>query len=322
MSPHAVTIKNVTKKFGDVEAIKDLSFVAPYSGITVLLGPNGAGKTTALRLVTGAFQPSSGSVSTLECAMAKPRDAQQARQQVGVVTAKPSLYDRLTGWDNLSYAASLYDIDTSDSQKLVWEAAKRFDIHKVLDQRVGSYSTGMKTRLALARSILHSPSLLLFDEPTSGLDPESAYKVLELIREMTSEGKTVIMCTHLLPEAENLADHIVVMQKGTAVASGTKESLASRYLPERTTEFVFSGPQPQNSDLLSFKNDLACVIDIRDNEGVFQFVLDDFNGTSECVEYLCAKGWSLYSVIPQEPTLEKLYFAAQQELNAPQGETI
>ena len=194
-----VDLRDVSKSFGRVPALSHLSIMAPKGRITVLLGPNGAGKTTAIRVITGALTPDKGLVRTF--GFDPDRFGEEVRRRCGVVSAKPALYDRLSGWDNLQYSAELYGLGRN-AIKPIREAAGRFGILDALDQRVGGYSTGMKTRLALARSVLHDPELLLFDEPTSGLDPESSHAVLELIREMTADGHTVVMCTHLLVEAE------------------------------------------------------------------------------------------------------------------------
>ncbi|HQF95964.1 MAG TPA: ABC transporter ATP-binding protein, partial [Microthrixaceae bacterium] len=191
-------------RFGDVQALDELTFDVPARRITVLLGPNGAGKTTAIRSITGALSPKAGDISVFGT---DPRgEGDQVRPRCGVVSAKPALYDRLSGYDNLLYSAQLYDVPAAGLRQKIVAAAERFGIADALDHQVGGYSTGMKTRLALSRSTLHDPDLLLFDEPTSGLDPESSQAVLDLIREMTNDGKTVVMCTHLLAEAEGLAD--------------------------------------------------------------------------------------------------------------------
>ncbi len=223
-----VEVRDVDKSFGRVPALSHLSILAPKGRITVLLGPNGAGKTTAIRVVTGALTPDRGTVRTF--GFDPDRFGEDVRRRCGVVSAKPALYDRLSGWDNLQYSAELYGLGRN-AVKPIREAAARFGILDALDQRVGGFSTGMKTRLALARSVLHDPELLLFDEPTSGLDPESSHAVLELIREMTADGHTVVMCTHLLIEAEGLADQIVVLENGTDLIHGTQDELTRRYWP-------------------------------------------------------------------------------------------
>ena len=213
-------VDGVRRPFGQVEALAGLTFEVPEHSITVLLGPNGAGKTTAIRMITGALKPDGGSVRVF--GLDPDVDGEEVRSRCGVVSAKPALYDRLSGFDNLAYSAELYGLGRGKKvADRIRAAADRFGIEHALDSQVGGYSTGMKTRLALARSILHEPDLLLFDEPTSGLDPESSHAVLELIREMTGDGRTVLMCTHLLLEAEGLADQIVVLEDGDDLVSGT-----------------------------------------------------------------------------------------------------
>src|SRR4029079_9719988 len=133
--------------------------------------------------------------------------------------------------DTLVYAAALFQVEPAVMDERIAEAAARFEIADALDQKVGGYSTGMRARLALARAVLHEPDLLLLDEPTAGLDPESARAVLSLIDEMAEGGKTVLMCTHLLLEAEGLADQVVVMARGQAMISGSPRDLTRQFWP-------------------------------------------------------------------------------------------
>ncbi|MEE9417633.1 MAG: ABC transporter ATP-binding protein, partial [Acidimicrobiales bacterium] len=218
----AVAVRNVHRSFGDIKALDDLTIEVPTGRITVLLGPNGAGKTTAIRTITGALAPHSGTINVF--GLDPLTDGETIRSRCGIVSAKPALYDRLSGWDNLDYAAEMYQVK-GDKKSKIREAAARFGIEHALDNQVGGYSTGMKTRLALSRSVLHEPELLLFDEPTSGLDPESAQAVLSLIREMTAGGSTVVMCTHHLAEAEGLADRIIMLEAGSDLISGEPQHL-------------------------------------------------------------------------------------------------
>src|SRR4051812_2631479 len=218
------------RHFGNVDALAGLDLVVPAHKITVLLGPNGAGKTTAIRMITGALEPHGGTVRTF--GLDPALHGESVRGRCGVVSAKPALYDRLDGHANLAYAAELYGLGRGDGiDQRIRAAAARFGIEHALANRVGGYSTRMKTRLALARSILHEPDLLLYDEPTSGLDPESSHAVLEMIREMTADGRTVVMCTHLLLEAEGLADQVVVMEDGDDLVAGTPIDLTRRFWP-------------------------------------------------------------------------------------------
>ncbi|WP_208027790.1 ABC transporter ATP-binding protein [Rhabdothermincola sediminis] len=307
-----VEVRNVTRRFGRVPALSDLNLLVPRGRITVLLGPNGAGKTTAIRIVTGALNADRGYVRTFG---ADPNVlGEEVRRRCGVVSAKPALYDRLSGWDNLQYAAELYGLGRN-AVGPIREAAARFGILEALDQQVGGYSTGMKTRLALARSVLHDPELLLFDEPTSGLDPESSHAVLELIREMTSDGRTVIMCTHLLIEAEGLADQIVVLENGSDLLTGTQEELTRRYWPHDTVHLDAEDPS-----MLDRARNWEGVLSLQHVETArgprVELQLDDLRRVPDLISRLAAEGVRLTRVEPHQPTLEDLYFAVRAERRA------
>ena len=301
-SPAAVALRGVSKYFNGAPALTDLDVVAPRGRITVLLGPNGAGKTTAIRVVTGALGADAGEVATLG---ADPvTDGAEVRARCGVVSAKPSLYDRLSGTDNLRYAAELHEVPRHLMDDRILAAAARFGIDHALDQQVGGYSTGMKTRLALARSVLHEPHLLLFDEPTSGLDPESAQAVLRLIREMTGDGHTVVMCTHHLVEAEGLADHVVVLDGGTDLVAGEPGELVRRYWPEDSVEIDVDGP-PTPVDHLAA---VAGVRAVHPTQRGVRVTLEHPGVIPDVVDALVGAGARIGRVVPHEPTLEELYF--------------
>lgn len=310
-----VDVQQVTRGFGDIVALHNLDLRIPKGAITVLLGPNGAGKTTAIRMITGALAPDEGTsrVFGLDPASA---EGEEVRRRCGVVSAKPSLYDRLNGWDNLRYAAELYGIGRgAAADATIREAAAMFAIEEALGQQVGGYSTGMKTRLALARSILHKPDLLLLDEPTSGLDPESALAVLELIRNMTSDGQTVLMCTHLLLEAEGLADEIVVMQAGTSLMAGKPDDLSKKYWP--TQQLRVSSTIPEALDMLS-TNDAVLAYDRSGDTAVLEVA--NLLAIPGIVSDLAAQNVPIQSVVPYLPSLEELYFAIRRDHGSVEGE--
>ena len=293
-----VDLAGVRYSFGSGAGLVDLNLSVPGGSITVLVGPNGAGKTTALRIFTGALTPHEGTarVFGLEPSGA---EGEQVRRRCGVVAAKPALYDRLTGRDNLRYAAELFGLGRDAP---VEEAAARFGIDRSLDLRVGGYSTGMKTRLALARAVLHGPDLLLLDEPTSGLDPESSHAVLGLVREMAAGGATVVMSTHLLLEAEGLADQVVMMEHGTAVLAGTTEALMRRYWPRPVVRFGAEGTA--GLDMLSTMDG---VVAYRPNGDRAEVELDDLARVPVLVAGLAGAGGRLTFVTPHERSLEELY---------------
>ena len=293
-----VDLAGVTYSFAPGTGLVDLDLAVPGGSITVLVGPNGAGKTTALRVITGALRPHAGTARIFGLEPAGP-DGEAVRRRCGVVAAKPALYDRLTGRDNLRYAAELFGLGRDAP---VEEAAARFGIEGSLDLRVGGYSTGMKTRLALARAVLHAPDLLLLDEPTSGLDPESSHAVLGLVRQMATDGATVVMSTHLLLEAEGLADQVVMMERGTAVLAGSTEELMRRYWPRPVVRF--GAEDVAGLDVLATMDG---VVDYRRDGAGAQVELDDLGRVPALVTALAGAGVRLTAVTPHERSLEELY---------------
>jgi len=298
----AVQLDRVRRTFGPAVALDNLNLVARAGSVTVLLGPNGAGKTTALRVITGALPAESGQVRVL--GLDPSQDGDEVRRHCGVVAAKPALYDRLSGRDNLRYAAQLWRLGRGAPLE---EAAARFGIGEALDQRVGGYSTGMKTRLALARAILHDPDLLLLDEPTSGLDPEAAQAVLELIDDLAAQGKTVVMCTHLLLEAEGLADWVVMLEAGSDVVAGAPDELVRRFWPVPEV-VVDAEDRPQLARLLST---IEGVQSHSTNGGPVRVQLDSLTRVPDLVGMLCRQGARLTKISPHEPTLEELYLTVR-----------
>jgi ABC-2 type transport system ATP-binding protein len=296
-----VELEATTKAFGDVVALNRLTLSIPAGTIAMLLGPNGAGKTTAVRCVTGAMTPTSGGVRTF--GLDPATDGEEIRRRTGVVPARPALYDRLTGADNLRYAAQLWEVDAIADRMAA--AAERFGISNALHQRVGGYSTGMRARLALARATLHDPDLLLLDEPTAGLDPESSRAVLDLIRGMASDGRTVLMCTHLLLEAEGLADYVVVLDRGNTIVAGSPGDLTRSLFAGTTVTLAAADPAT-----LDVARTFPYVTQYQ-REWSAVATLDDPDRVADLVHDLVRAGVRLTRVEPRTPSLEELYFAVR-----------
>jgi len=291
----------VRRTFGDVVAVDSLSLTIPAGSVTVLLGPNGAGKTTVVRLVTGALASHGGTIRVFGLDPSGD-DGADVRRRCGVVPARPALYDRLSGWDNLRYAAELFEVPPDEIAGRIAGAATRFGIAEALPLRVGGYSTGMRARLALARAVLHEPDLLLLDEPTAGLDPESAKAVLGLIDELAEHGKAILMCTHLLLEAEGLADNVVVLDHGRTLVSGSPAELTRRFWP--AARVLVDADDPA---VLDRARQLPFVRAYERN-GVATVELADEGNVPDLVDALVDAGARLRRVEPQQPSLEQLYF--------------
>jgi ABC-2 type transport system ATP-binding protein len=298
MTP-AISFSSVRKTFGDVTALEDVDISAPSGAVTVLLGPNGAGKTTTVRLTTGAMTPDFGAIRVL--GLDPLTNGDEVRARVGVVPPKPAFYDQLSGRENLAFAATIFGSNESEAH----DAAARFGIDHALDQDVGGYSTGMRTRLALARAVLHDPEVLMLDEPTAGLDPESARSVLDLIAEMAGRGRTIVMCTHLLHEAEGIADHLVLLENGSVRTSGDPKALTKRYMPDPIVII-----DAEDTESLRFISELDGVLDIRYDDALY-VTLDSVERVPDIVIEAVKRGVRPTRVEPLSPTLEDLYFEMQ-----------
>lgn len=225
----------------------------------------------------------------------------EVRARVGVVPPKPAFYDQISGWDNLQFAATIFGADEAQAR----DAAERFGIGHALEQDVGGYSTGMRTRLALARAVLHDPEVLMLDEPTAGLDPESARSVLELIAEMAGKGRTIVMCTHLLHEAEGVADQLVLLEEGRVGAVGAPEDLTKRYMPD---PIVIIDAEDRSS--LDVVEELDGVLSVR-KDGAIHVTLDSTERIPDIMIELVKRGVRPTRLEPLTPTLEDLYFEIQ-----------
>ncbi|MBE3589821.1 MAG: ABC transporter ATP-binding protein [Firmicutes bacterium] len=221
-------------------AVEDVSFEVRAGEVFGLLGPNGAGKTTTIRMIATLLEPSAG--RALVAGFDTVRQPAEVRRRLGAVLAgERSLYWKLTGRENLQYFAVLYDVPASRVRARVEELLQRFDLAARADELVERYSTGMKQRLSIARALLADPPVLLLDEPTLGLDPQSARNLREIIREIAAEGRTVLLTTHYMEEADQLSDRIAIMDKGRIVALDTPERLKARLDQEAVVRLWLTG---------------------------------------------------------------------------------
>ena len=197
------------RTFGSYVAVENINVDIKQGEIFGILGPNGAGKTTTLRLLTGLVAPSSGRAEVAGINVIQDPDL--VRQKVGILTETPGIYARLDALENLRFYASVYGVENADQK--IRNYLERFDLWERRKEPVGSFSKGMRQKLAIARAVLHDPQVVFLDEPTSALDPESSRIVHELIVELRQRGATVVLCTHHLDEAEKLCDRIGVLRK-------------------------------------------------------------------------------------------------------------
>ncbi len=215
-----IVVDELSKSFGRVLAVDKLSFSVQAGEIFGLLGPNGAGKTTTVRMLGALIGPSSGEAWVNHYQIG--RQDQQIRRSVGILTESPGLYDQLSAERNLSFYATIYDVEDVNGQ--VERYLRLLGLWERRHEAVGTFSKGMRQKLAIARTLLHEPSVLFLDEPTSGLDPQAARMLRGFIADLKSDGRAIIMCTHNLDEADRLCDRIAVI-RGNLLALDTPTAL-------------------------------------------------------------------------------------------------
>jgi ABC-2 type transport system ATP-binding protein len=218
-----IKTENLTKNFNKITAVDRLSLEIDQGEVFGFLGPNGAGKTTTVRMLTTLIGPTDGFASVMGYTVG--REDREIRRRVGILTETPGLYDRLSAARNLKIYARLYEV--SDPDKQVERYLRMLGLWERRDDLAGTFSKGMKQKLAIARALLHEPRVLFFDEPTAGLDPESAKLVRDFIGELKGEGRTIFICTHNLDEADRLCDRIAVFNSQLRVLD-TPSGLRSR----------------------------------------------------------------------------------------------
>ncbi len=206
-----IEVRNLTKKFETVTAVDNISFEIAESEIFGFLGPNGAGKTTTIRMLSTLISPTSGKI--IVDGKDPQKDGGYIRSITGLLTETPGMYEKISGYDNLDYYSSFYNIPDKKRKDNIKKYLKMFGLWDRKDDLAGTYSKGMKQKLALARALIHEPKILFLDEPTAGLDPESAHMVRNFIENLQKEKTTVFLCTHNLEEASSLSDRVCIIKK-------------------------------------------------------------------------------------------------------------
>ncbi len=223
----AVRTEGLTCRFGELVAVDGLTLAVRPGEVFGLLGHNGAGKTTTIRLLNGLLAPSAGGARVL--GLDPTRAGAAVRARTGVLTENPSLEERLTAEQNLAFFGRMYGLSRSALRPRVGALLEELGLAERARDRVGTYSKGMKQRLALARALLHDPELLFLDEPTAALDPVAARQVHERVEALRRRAHTIVLCTHNLVEAQRLCDRVAVLRRGRLLAEGTPAELGERY---------------------------------------------------------------------------------------------
>jgi ABC-2 type transport system ATP-binding protein len=234
----AIEIQNVTKCYGRMRAVDDISLSVGTGELFAFLGPNGAGKTTTIKMITGLLIPDAGIITVCGHRMVSD-DGRLARARMAYVPDEPFLYEKLSAREFLRFVGQMYSMPPDRAEQQAQHLMNRLQITTFADQLAEGYSHGMKQRVALAAALLHDPQVLVVDEPMIGLDPRSVRTVKELFRELVAAGRTVFMSTHTLDVAESIADRIAIINQGRIVACGTLAELRSKAAHEHRLEDIF-----------------------------------------------------------------------------------
>jgi ABC-2 type transport system ATP-binding protein len=311
--PPALAIDRLTVRFGAVTAVDALTLEAHAGEVLALLGHNGAGKTTTVRAANGLAEASGGTVRVL--GLSPTADGATLRRRTAVLTDVPGLDERLTPPEVLAFAADVYGVPRGEVKARIAALLEEFGLAERAGDRVGGFSRGMRQRLALARALLHRPDLLFLDEPTTALDPAAARQLYGVIRRLArEEGRTVVLCTHNLPEAEALADRVAVLARGRLLALDTPDALAHA---AQGSARVSLEVHPDDGDAASaaVAADAALGASARaTGPGALRVEPLARERVPRLVATLAAAGVRVYRVAPERPTLADAYFALQPEL--------
>jgi ABC-2 type transport system ATP-binding protein len=240
MNNSILQVENLVKRYGDVEAVRGVSFNVEEGEVFGLLGPNGAGKTSTVEIMEGLRTPDSGRVSV--CGLDPQKNPQELKHQIGAALQSTSLPDKLKVIEALKLFASFYRRHRNPEELL-----KRFGLEEKRNTFYNQLSGGQKQRLALAMALINDPKVLFFDEPTAGLDPQVRREIYDIIEELRREKKTIVMTTHYIEEAERLCDRVAIVDHGTVIALGTPRELKERSGDKTRLEVRLARPEPQES---------------------------------------------------------------------------
>jgi len=303
----SIEAEGLTKVFGTLTAVDHLTFKVEEGEIFGLLGPNGAGKTTTLRMLGSLIAPTEGSARVAGHDIVK--DSLRVRETVGILTENPSLYDRLTAQENMDFFAEAYGLaDPVERSGRIRELLEFFDLWDRRGDKAGTFSKGMKQKLAIARALVHGPEVLFLDEPTSGLDPRSSKDIRDLMEELSRmERRTILLSTHRLEDAERLCDRVMIIREGASVIIGTPEELQRKIAGTPVLEIRLRGAPGRVADAVRA---LGGVVEVAVDAPASRLMVtleDPEASTPEVVRAVVRGEGEILSVGVVEPSLEEAY---------------
>ena len=297
-----LTVNNLTKKFGFLTAVKDLSFTIEKGNVYGILGPNGSGKSTTLGIVLNVVNRSAGSFSWFNGSLS----THEALKKVGAIIERPNFYPYMTAVQNLKLVCKIKEVSPD-------KIAEKLELVGLLDRKDSkfrTYSLGMKQRLAIASALLNDPEILILDEPTNGLDPQGIHQIREIIKKIASQGTTILLASHLLDEVEKVCSHVVILRKGEKLYSGPVEDMLASH--------GFFELQSENTDaLLDFLEKQAIFGAVKQENGVIKVILKEEMDAKTLNEQLFAKGIVLSHLVKRKESLEEQFLTLTNNIQKP-----
>jgi ABC-2 type transport system ATP-binding protein len=300
-----IVATDLKKSYGDVHALAGLTFAVPEGSVLGLLGPNGAGKTTAVRVLTTLLRADAG--SAIVAGIDVHADPAEVRRHIGVSGQYAAVDENLTGFENLDMVGRLYHLGSSRSRQRARELLEQFDLADAADRPAKTYSGGMRRRLDLAGALVARPSVLFLDEPTTGLDPRSRTDLWGVIADLVRGGTTLLLTTQYLEEAERLADNIVVIDHGTAIAEGTADELKSKVGGERLQ--LIACDEADVDIIVSAISDLGSERPVVNGRDICLPVATGPRALMEAVRRLDEMELELHDVGLRRPTLDDVFLS-------------
>ena len=310
---NVIIVKNLQKSYGQVQALKNISFHVKAGEIFGLLGPNGAGKTTTIRCLTTLAKADGGEILVGNLsAMNQPK---QVRQKLGYVAQEVAIDKVLTGRELLSLQASLYHLPRQVAKQRIKTLLELLGLQEYGDRLTGTYSGGIRKRLDLAAGLLHQPQVLVLDEPTVGLDIESRMIIWDFLRQLKNAGTTVLITSHYLEEIDALADHLAIIDQGEVIAEGTPSSLKDRLGGDRVTlkirEFTTDSEAQMAKNKLSELPFVQEIIINQTQGNSLNLIVEPNNNSLSAIEKTLAEiNLPIFSISQSRPSLDDVYLAA------------
>jgi ABC-2 type transport system ATP-binding protein len=298
-----IRAENLGRRFGDLWAVRGVEFELQRGEVFGLLGPNGAGKTTTVRLLTALIAPTEGRAWVDGFDVVEQAD--EVRKRIGLLTETPALYERLSAVQNLDFFGRIHRLAADVRAERIERLLRLFDLWDRRDAPTGTFSKGMKQKLAIARAMLHEPTVLFFDEPTAALDPEAAFTVRDALETLRGMGRTIVLCTHNLDEAQRLCDRVAFIRGQVLRVDSPARLRAGAAQPTVRIE-LGEAPGPSVLAALSRR---AGVVDVRADDHVLDVRLENVRrDTPEVVRALVLEDAQVVSVVETTATLESVYF--------------